>query len=186
MPNVHFYHRNVHLAIDELNGEILAIRDLVTGDNLIKNTMCCDPETYVYQPFTFKLTDGEKETEYHPLYSREPLDHREKKVEITSQETDEGLLVKVHYHCVTSQSISVGSSTEYVGDKIMLVNPAYETAMDLKRLLQEAGLEHPDAADEYTSYQFYVSDAADKFKRFANSILPYDIETIKQINIEEY
>ena len=75
---------------------------------------------------------------------------------------------------------------EYVGDKITLVNPAYETAMDLKKLLEEAGMDHPDATDEYTSYKFYVSDAADKFKRFANSILPYDIETINQINIEEY
>lgn len=75
---------------------------------------------------------------------------------------------------------------EYVGDKITLVNPAYETAMDLKKLLEEAGLDHPDSSDEYTSYKFYVSDAADKFKRFANSILPYDIETITQINIEEY
>ena len=75
---------------------------------------------------------------------------------------------------------------EYVGDKITLVNPAYETAMDLKKLLQEANMDNPDAADEYASYKFYVSDAADKFKQFANSILPYDIETIQQINIEEY
>ena len=75
---------------------------------------------------------------------------------------------------------------EYVGDKITLVNPAYETAMDLKKLLQEANMDNPDAADEYASYKFYVSDAADKFKQFANSILPYDIGTIQQINIEEY
>ncbi len=75
---------------------------------------------------------------------------------------------------------------EYVGDKIALVNPAYETAMDLKKLLQESQMDNPDVADEYASYKFYVSDAADKFKQFANSILPYDIETINQINIEEY
>lgn len=35
MPKVHFYHDSIHLAIDEFNGDILAIRDLVTGDNLI-------------------------------------------------------------------------------------------------------------------------------------------------------
>ena len=75
---------------------------------------------------------------------------------------------------------------EYLGEKITLVNPAYETAMDLKKLLQEKEMDSPDAADEYASYNFYVSDAADKFKQFANSILPYNIETIKQINIEEY
>lgn len=75
---------------------------------------------------------------------------------------------------------------EYVGEKITLVNPAYETAMDLKVLLQENDMENPDVEGDHGSYSFYVSDAADKFKQFANSILPYDIEMTKQINIEEY
>ena len=74
---------------------------------------------------------------------------------------------------------------EYVGDKITLVNPAYETAMDLKVLLEEREMANL-GEDGRASYSFYVSDAADKFKQFANSILPYDIETTKQINIEEY
>ena len=75
---------------------------------------------------------------------------------------------------------------EYVGEKITLVNPAYETAMDLKRILKEMDMENPDIEGDHGSYSFYVSDAADKFKQFANSILRYDIETTKQINIEEY
>ncbi len=74
---------------------------------------------------------------------------------------------------------------EYVGDKITLVNPAYETAMDLKSLLESEDMANEDE-QEHGTYSFYVSDAADKFKQFANSILPYDIETTKQINIEEY
>lgn len=75
---------------------------------------------------------------------------------------------------------------EYVGDRITLVNPAYETAMDLKKLLEHSNMENTGEGQEHASYSFYVSDAADKFKQFANSILPYDIETTKQINIEEY
>ncbi len=75
---------------------------------------------------------------------------------------------------------------EYVGDKITLVNPAYETAMDLKDLLKKMDMENPDIEGDHGAYSFYVSDAADKFKQFANSILPYDIEITKQINIEEY
>ncbi len=75
---------------------------------------------------------------------------------------------------------------EYVGGKMTLVNPAYETAMDLKKLLEERGMENTGENQAHASYSFYVSDAADKFKQFANSILPYDIETTKQINIEEY
>lgn len=75
---------------------------------------------------------------------------------------------------------------EYLGDKIQLVNPAYETAMDLKQLMEEAGIANQGIDGEKPSYSFYVSDAADKFKVFANNILPYDIETTQQINIEEY
>ena len=73
-----------------------------------------------------------------------------------------------------------------MGDRITLVNPAYETAMDLKKLLKESDMENTGERQEHAAYSFYVSDAADKFKQFANSILPYDIETTKQINIEEY
>ena len=74
----------------------------------------------------------------------------------------------------------------YVGERIKLVNPAYETAMDLRNLLQIHDMENTDTNQEHGMYSFYVSDAADKFKQFANSILPFDIETTKQINIEEY
>ena len=35
-------------------------------------------------------------------------------------------------------------------------------------------------------YQFFVSDAAEKFAEFANSILPYDVKKTRKINIEEY
>lgn len=75
---------------------------------------------------------------------------------------------------------------QYVGEQITLVNPAYETAMDLKKILETCGMENTGKEQVQVSYEFYVSDAADKFKQFANSILPYDIETTKQINIEEY
>lgn len=74
----------------------------------------------------------------------------------------------------------------YMGEKIQLVNPAYETAMDLKGILKQRGMENVGKEGEHAAYSFYVSDAADKFKQFANSILPYDIETTQQINIEEY
>lgn len=76
---------------------------------------------------------------------------------------------------------------EIMGKDVTLVNPAYETAVSLLEMLKKeeiaAGNEH-----RYTSdmYDFYVSDTADKFKRFANSILPFHIENISQINIEEY
>ena len=73
---------------------------------------------------------------------------------------------------------------EYMGDRIQIVNPAYETAMDLKKVLEERGISR--GVNEFNKYEFYVSDAAEKFKQFANSVLPYDVGTIRQINIEDY
>lgn len=75
---------------------------------------------------------------------------------------------------------------EYMGDKVNIVNPAYETAMDLKALLEEYDMANESIEGEHAAYEFYVSDAAEKFRQFANSIWPYDIATTKQINIEEY
>lgn len=76
---------------------------------------------------------------------------------------------------------------EIMGDKVTLVNPAYETAVALRRLLEEKNLLNNTAIEQQSErYSFFVSDAADKFKNFANSILPYDIDTTKQINIEEF
>ena len=74
-----------------------------------------------------------------------------------------------------------------MGESVTLVNPAYETARELKQLLEEKDLEsehRPGLGTEL--YRFFVSDAADKFQRFANSILTYGILSAKVINIDEY
>lgn len=76
---------------------------------------------------------------------------------------------------------------EIMGEGVNLVNPAYETAVELRRLLAEQGIANDGKAqDGEKKYQFYVSDAAEKFMQFANSILPYDIEQTQLIPIEEY
>jgi glutamate racemase len=76
---------------------------------------------------------------------------------------------------------------EIMGPEITLINPAYETAQSLERLLKREGIDNKEERiDMEEPYRFFVSDTADKFKQFANSILPYDIEKIMKINIEEY
>ena len=69
--------------------------------------------------------------------------------------------------------------------QVQLVNPAYETSLALKQLLIEQDLLNQGSVEEEFPYRFYVSDAAEKFKSFANSILPYDVEMTKQVNLEE-
>ena len=74
-----------------------------------------------------------------------------------------------------------------MGDEVTLVNPAYETARELKELLEKEGLLNPSTQRLGTNqYQFFVSDGADKFKAFANSILKYGILSAQIIRIEEY
>ncbi len=76
---------------------------------------------------------------------------------------------------------------EIMGDQVTLVNPAYETAIELRSLLGQLGIANDGENKSFENpYEFFVSDTADKFKTFANSILPCDVTSIKQINIEEY
>ena len=68
-----------------------------------------------------------------------------------------------------------------------MVNPAYETAIELRSLLERENLLNPTTQRLGTNqYQFYVSDGADKFKVFANSILKYGILSAQVIHIVEY
>ncbi|MDE7275584.1 MAG: glutamate racemase [Lachnospiraceae bacterium] len=101
--------------------------------------------------------------------------------ELIDSGIDTLILGCTHYPLIRS---TVG---RIMGEKVCLVNPAYETARALKRLLEEKGLEsekRPELGTEL--YRFFVSDAAEKFQRFANSILSYGILSAKVINIEDY
>lgn len=72
-----------------------------------------------------------------------------------------------------------------MGGEVTLVNPAYETAIELKALLRDRNMECGQSAGG-EKYQFYVSDLAEKFTAFATSILPDEVKETKKINIEEY
>ncbi len=74
-----------------------------------------------------------------------------------------------------------------MGEQVTLVNPAYETARELKKLLEQRGILNQEPPKLGANpYQFYVSDGAEKFIRFANSIIKYGILSAKTVNIEEY
>ena len=84
-----------------------------------------------------------------------------------------------HYPLLRSTFIKVA------GPDITLVNPAYETAAELERMLRRDGLANDGLGQRYdVTHEFYVSDAANKFRTFANSILPYDVNRIQLVDIE--
>lgn len=73
-----------------------------------------------------------------------------------------------------------------MGNDVTLVNPAYETALELKGLLDQGDLTCIPGQREGEQYQFYVSDLAEKFTAFATSILPSEARETRKINIEIY
>lgn len=95
-------------------------------------------------------------------------------------EIDAMILGCTHYPLLRSKIRS------YMGERIQIVNPAYETAMDLKRLLQSEDMENDGEEGTSSKYEFYVSDAAEKFVNFANTVMPFDISKANIVNIEEY
>ena len=97
-----------------------------------------------------------------------------------SSDIDAMILGCTHYPLLRSKIRS------YMGEKIQIVNPAYETAMDLKKLLAERGMENDGSTEQHSRYSFYVSDAAEKFRRFANTVMPFDVPTTNVVNIEEF
>ena len=76
---------------------------------------------------------------------------------------------------------------QIMGEQVILVNPAYETARGLKELLKQKGLENQkEIAESENPYAFCVSDTVDKFQQFAENILTYSAENTMKINIEDY
>lgn len=71
----------------------------------------------------------------------------------------------------------------YMGKDVTLINPAYETAKELKNILAENGLL---CSEKAPSYEFYVSDGVDKFKSFADKVMPIHVDTVNVVDIESY
>ena len=100
--------------------------------------------------------------------------------ELKDKDIDTLILGCTHYPLLRS---TIG---KVMGDSVRLVNPAYETALELKSLLAELDLESTQQSEEEFPYRFFVSDLAEKFQHFANSILPYDVSMTRKIDIEKY
>ena len=97
--------------------------------------------------------------------------------ELVSLDMDTLILGCTHYPLIRSV---IG---QVVGDKVTLVNPAYETAVALRQLLQENHLLREEKLTEENVHQFFVSDGAEKFKRFADSIIKGGILSAKTVTI---
>ena len=84
--------------------------------------------------------------------------------ELQEKDIDTLILGCTHYPLLRS---TIG---QIMGEGVTLVNPAYETALELGRLLKEQNMQSTGQGQSDFPYRFYVSDLAEKFKGFANSI----------------
>ena len=84
----------------------------------------------------------------------------------------------------THYPLLINPIQRFVGDKVTLVNPAYEVAKTLKQLLAQRDMA---ASEDHTAkYEYYVSDMADQFLSFADKVLPCRVDQVQPVDIENY
>ena len=102
--------------------------------------------------------------------------------EILDKDIDALIMGCTHYPLLRSLLKKI------VGDSVQLINPAYETAQALGRMLDEYDLRHDPVPVEEESgrYRYYASDSVEHFMDFANRILPYNTVGAELVPIENY
>jgi len=123
-----------------------------------------------------------------PLVEEEMLDDpvtdemaRRYLAELLEKDIDTLILGCTHY------PLLIPAISKITKDRVKLVNPAYETACGLKKLLVENGIESQESlGDRGENHEFYVSDAAQKFQLFASRILNDENLVTSKVDIEKY
>lgn len=84
----------------------------------------------------------------------------------------------------THYPLLINPIQNFMGDQVVLVNPAYEVAKSLKQMLGEQDI---TAEEEHIAkYEYYVSDMADQFMTFADRVLPCRVDRVQLVEIERY
>lgn len=69
-----------------------------------------------------------------------------------------------------------------IGPGVRLINPAYETARDLKKLLKNKNLLNENY--EKPKYEYYASDAPERLRRIGGNFLKKEIDNLYEIEID--
>lgn len=137
-----------------------------------------DPEIAVFQKACPLLVPLVEEGLLHDSVTDEMISRYVR--ELQEKEIDTLVLGCTHYPLLRS---TIG---RIMGPEVKLINPAYETATELRQLLADQDIASDNShSEEGEKYRYFVSDAAEQFFRFAATILPHVHDT-SQINIEEY
>lgn len=117
------------------------------------------------------VEEGWQDTEIAKLTAEKYL------LELREHEIDTLVLGCTHYPILKYTISKVMSD-------VQLINPAFETAKQVKALLKEKDLltESRDQAEK----QYFVSDDPEKFRRIGGNILNKNIKSIEKIDIEDF
>lgn len=118
------------------------------------------------------VEEGWQDTEIARLTAREYLDG------IKDKGIDALVMACTHYPLLEK------TIAEIMGDKIKLVNPAYETAKSLKEMLHQLNIQNKGT--KKSTYEYYVSDNPVKFKKVGENFLSKPIAYVEKIDIEKY
>ena len=119
------------------------------------------------------VEEGWADTEVARLTAKKYLE------ELQSSNIDSLVLGCTHYPLLTN------TINKVVEGKIKLVNPARETAKDLKDVLTKNNLLAENSSDQ-PYYKYYVSDIPERFATIGREFLNTEIEDINQIEIQKY
>ncbi len=117
------------------------------------------------------VEDGWQDTEVARLTAEKYL------MELKEHEIDTLVLGCTHYP-ILKYTISK------VMNDVHLINPAFETAKQVKSLLTETDLKTSEQTAGKT--EFFVSDDPEKFRRIGGNILNKNIQSIEKIDIEDF
>ena len=73
---------------------------------------------------------------------------------------------------------------ESVGEKIKLINPARETALSIKKILEEKDM--LNEKEDKGVCKYFVSDINEQFAKVAGEFLKRDIDNIEKVEIQRY
>lgn len=104
------------------------------------------------------------------------LTARQYLIELMEHDVDSLVLGCTHYPILRH---TIG---QVLGERVRLVNPAFETAKELKETLRENNMTKNDFVKAV--YRYYVSDAPEKFRRIGGNFLKKEIELLEEIQID--
>lgn len=98
--------------------------------------------------------------------------------ELKDYQVDSLVLGCTHYPLIRN------AIKRFMGEDVILVNPAYETAKCLKELLTKQRL--LNQKKKKSEYEYYVSDGVEQFISFADRVLPCHVTETTVVDIESY